>query len=79
MARGIQAGDKAPDFILPSQTGEPVRLSDRLGQHSVVLYFYPRDETRGCTAEACGFRDDYSTLRERGLEVVGVSPDSVAR
>ena len=64
MARGIQAGDKAPDFILPSQTGEPVRLSERLGEHSVVLYFYPKDETRGCTAEACAFRDSHETFTE---------------
>jgi len=77
MARGIQTGDSAPDFTLPSQTGEPVRLSDRLGEHSVVLYFYPRDETRGCTAEACAFRDSYEVFAEAGAEVIGVSSDSV--
>ena len=77
MARGIQAGDKAPDFTLPSQDGEPVRLSDRLGEHSVVLYFYPKDETRGCTAEACAFRDSYEVFAEAGAEVIGVSSDSV--
>jgi thioredoxin-dependent peroxiredoxin len=77
MARGIQAGDKAPDFTLPSQAGEPVRLSDRLGGHSVVLYFYPKDETRGCTAEACAFRDSYEVFAEAGAEVIGVSSDSV--
>lgn len=77
MARGIQAGDKAPDFILPAQTGEPVRLSDRLGEHSVVLYFYPKDETKGCTAEACAFRDSYEVFAEAGAEVIGVSSDSV--
>ena len=77
MARGIQAGDKAPDFPLPSQAGEPVRLSDRLGEHSVVLYFYPKDETRGCTAEACAFRDSYEVFTEAGAEVIGVSSDSV--
>ena len=70
MARGIQAGDKAPDFTLPSQAGEPVRLSDRLGEHSVVLYFYPKDETRGCTAEACAFRDSYEVFAEAGAEVI---------
>jgi len=79
MARGIQAGDKAPDFTLPSHTGEPVRLSDRLGEHSVVLYFYPRDETRGCTAEACAFRDSYELFTDAGAEVIGVSSDSVDR
>jgi peroxiredoxin Q/BCP len=77
MARGIQVGDKAPDFTLPSQTGDPVRLSDRLGEHSVVLYFYPKDETRGCTAEACAFRDSYEVFAEAGAEVIGVSSDSV--
>ena len=50
MAQGIQVGDKAPDFTLPAQSGEPVRLQDRLGERVVVLYFYPRDDTRGCTA-----------------------------
>ena len=77
MARGIQAGDKAPDFTLPSQTGEPVRLSDRLSEHSVVLYFYPKDETVGCTKEACAFRDSYEVFAEAGAEVIGVSSDSV--
>src|ERR1700731_2093400 len=76
MARGIQAGDKAPAFILPSQTGEPVRLSDRLGEHSVVLYFYPKDNTSGCTAEACAFRDSYEAFADAGAEVIGVSSDS---
>jgi peroxiredoxin Q/BCP len=79
VARGIQAGDKAPDFTLPSQTGEPVRLSDRLGERSVVLYFYPRDETRGCTAEACAFRDSYEVFADAGADVIGVSSDSVDR
>jgi thioredoxin-dependent peroxiredoxin len=79
MARGIQAGDKAPDFTLPSQTGEPVRLSDRLAEHSVVLYFYPKDETRGCTAEACAFRDSYEVFTQAGAEVIGVSSDPVAK
>jgi thioredoxin-dependent peroxiredoxin len=79
VARGIQAGDKAPDFTLPSQSGEPVRFSDRLGEHSVVLYFYPRDETRGCIAEACAFRDSYEVFTDAGAEVIGVSSDSVDR
>ena len=79
MARSIQVGDKAPDFTLPSQAGEQVRLSDRLGEHAVVLYFYPRDETRGCTAEACAFRDSYEVFADAGAEVIGVSSDSVDR
>jgi peroxiredoxin Q/BCP len=79
MARGIQVGDKAPDFTLPAQTGEPVRLSDRLGERVVVLYFYPKDETRGCTAEACAFRDSHEVFTEAGAEVIGVSSDSADR
>jgi thioredoxin-dependent peroxiredoxin len=79
MARGIKAGDKAPDFTLPSQTGEPVRLSDRLGEHNVILYFYPKDETSGCTAEACAFRDSYQVFTDAGADVIGVSSDSVDR
>ena len=77
MARGIQVGDKAPDFTLPSQSGEPVRLHDRLGERVVVLYFYPKDNTRGCTAEACAFRDSHEVFTGAGAEVIGVSSDSV--
>jgi len=76
MARGIQVGDKAPDFTLPSQSGDEVRLSDRLGERVVVLYFYPKDNTSGCTAEACAFRDSYETFTDAGAEVIGVSSDS---
>jgi thioredoxin-dependent peroxiredoxin len=79
MARGIQVGDKAPDFTLPSQSGEPVRLQDRLGERVLVLYFYPKDNTSGCTAEACAFRDSYEVFTDAGAEVIGVSSDSVAR
>jgi peroxiredoxin Q/BCP len=77
MAGGIQVGDKAPDFTLPSQSGDQVRLSDRLGEQVVVLYFYPKDETPGCTAEACAFRDSHEVFTEAGAEVIGVSSDSV--
>jgi len=79
MAQGIRAGDKAPDFTLPSQSGEQVRLYDRLGERVVVLYFYPRDDTRGCTAEACAFRDSFEAFTDAGAEVIGVSSDSVDR
>ena len=79
MARGIQVGDKAPDFTLPSQSGEPVRLHDRLGERVVVLYFYPKDDTPGCTAEACAFRDSHEVFTDVGAEVIGVSSDSVDR
>jgi thioredoxin-dependent peroxiredoxin len=77
MARGIGVGDKAPDFTLPSQSGEQVRLYDRIGEHVVVLYFYPRDETSGCTAEACAFRDSHEVFSDAGAEVIGISSDSV--
>lgn len=76
MARGIQVGDKAPDFTLPSQSGDEVRLFDRLGERVVVLYFYPKDNTSGCTAEACAFRDSYETFTDADAEVIGVSSDS---
>src|SRR6266496_6416285 len=79
MAQRVQAGDKAPDFTLPSQSGEPVRLQDRLGERVVVLYFYPKDNTPGCTAEACAFRDGYEAFTEAGAEVIGVSSDSSGR
>src|SRR6516225_4397561 len=79
MARGVKAGDKAPDFTLPSQSGDQVRLYDRLGERVVVLYFYPKDDTRGCTAEACAFRDSYEVFTGAGADVIGVSSDSVGK
>jgi peroxiredoxin Q/BCP len=79
MAQGIQVGSKAPDFTLPSQSGAPVRLQDRLGERVIVLYFYPRDDTRGCTAEACAFRDSYEVFADAGADVIGISSDSVDR
>ncbi|HEX5292350.1 MAG TPA: peroxiredoxin [Streptosporangiaceae bacterium] len=79
MASGIQVGSKAPDFTLPSQSGAPVRLQDRLGERVIVLYFYPRDDTRGCTAEACAFRDSHEVFADAGAEVIGISSDSVDR
>ena len=76
---GVGVGDPAPDFTLPSATGEPVRLADFRGVSEVVLYFYPRDNSPACTAEACSFRDSYEAFREAGAEVIGVSADSVNR
>jgi peroxiredoxin Q/BCP len=73
----IEEGKPAPDFELQSDSGETVRLSDLRGKPD-VLYFYPKDDTPGCTAEACEFRDAYDTYRERGIEILGVSPDDVA-
>ena len=68
-------GDPAPDFELTSDGGETVRLSALKGR-PVVLYFYPRDDTPGCTKEACGFRDDYAQYARAGVVILGVSPDS---
>src|SRR5271156_5621683 len=76
LARGIGVGDKAPDFTLASQSGEQVRLQDRLGDRVVVLYFYPKDNTSGCTAEAYAFRDSHETFTDAGAEGIGVSSDS---
>lgn len=74
---GVQVGDEAPDFTLTSQAGEQVSLRDFRDKRSVVLYFYPKDDTPGCTAEACAFRDSYEVFTEAGAEVIGISSDSV--
>lgn len=71
----VKVGDRAPDFSLPSQTGETVKLSDFLGQKALVVYFYPKDDTPGCTAESCAFRDSYEVFKEAGAEVIGISAD----
>lgn len=71
----ISANIPAPDFELLDETGAPRRLSDYRGK-PVVLYFYPKDDTPGCTKEACSFRDDYSVYEEAGVVILGVSPDS---
>jgi thioredoxin-dependent peroxiredoxin len=73
----IREGDLAPDFRLRSDTGEAVSLSDFRGR-VVILYFYPKDDTPGCTKQACGFRDAYGEFEERGAVVLGVSPDTVS-
>ena len=73
----IEEGKPAPDFELSSDSGEKVKLSDYRGQ-PVVVYFYPKDDTPGCTAEACGFRDEYASFQERGAVILGVSPDDEA-
>jgi thioredoxin-dependent peroxiredoxin len=70
----VEEGQPAPDFELESDEGETVRLADLRGK-PVVLYFYPKDDTPGCTKQACGFRDAYREYQERGAVVLGVSPD----
>jgi len=74
----LQVGDSAPDFTLPNQEGKPISLADYRGRQHVVVYFYPKDETPGCTAEACGFRDSYEDFVAAGAEVIGISADSQA-
>nr|HRC62995.1 peroxiredoxin [Dehalococcoidia bacterium] len=73
----LEAGDSAPDFDLPDQDGVRHRLSDYRGQ-TVVLYFYPKDDTPGCTKEACSFRDNELAIRAAGAQILGVSADSAA-
>jgi peroxiredoxin Q/BCP len=73
---GLAVGDRAPDFALPDASGATIRLSDFRGKKAVVLYFYPKDDTPGCTKEACGFRDSYEEFAGAGAEVIGVSSDS---
>jgi thioredoxin-dependent peroxiredoxin len=73
----VEEGQPAPDFELTGDAGEPVRLSDLRGR-PVVLYFYPRDDTPGCTKQACSFRDAYAEFEERGVTILGLSPDTEA-
>ncbi len=72
----LEVGTKAPEFTLPDQNGEMHSLSDYKGQ-KVILYFYPKDSTAGCTKQACGFAERYPQIREKGAVVLGVSKDSV--
>ena len=71
---GLAIGDAAPDFTLPDQNGNPVSLSSLRGQR-VVIYFYPKDDTTGCTKEACNFRDRWADLESQGIRVLGISKD----
>jgi peroxiredoxin Q/BCP len=77
LALALREGDKAPDFTAKVSDGSIISLADFKGRH-VVLYFYPRDDTPGCTKEACGFRDVYEKFKARGAAVIGVSTDSMA-
>ena len=73
----VDVGSKAPDFALPSQSGEMVNLSDFLGHNPVILFFYPKDDTPGCTKQARAFRDGYKEFGKLDAEVIGISSDSV--
>ena len=72
----VAIGDQAPDFTALTDHGEALKLSDLRGKR-VILYFYPKDDTSGCTTQACGFRDQYPVIEEKNAVVLGVSPDSV--
>jgi peroxiredoxin Q/BCP len=73
----IEVGDKVPDFTLLSQTGESVTLFDLIGKKNIVLYFYPKDKSKGCTRQACEFRDKYEVFTDLGAEVIGISSDDI--
>jgi peroxiredoxin Q/BCP len=73
----VKIGDPAPDFALPDQSGNTISLSEFRGKSCIVLFFYPKDETPGCTAEACAFRDSYEVFQDAGAEVIGISSDPV--
>ena len=74
----VKVGDWAPEFEAPTSDGSKLALKDFVGKKNVVLYFYPKDDTPGCTKEACSFRDNIAPIRKMGAEIVGVSLDSVA-
>jgi peroxiredoxin Q/BCP len=72
----LKPGQPAPDFELPDQNGTPVRLSQFRGHNAVVIFFYPKDDTSGCTKEACGFRDRFEAFQAKGVRILGISSDS---
>ena len=76
MSKSLQTGDKLPDFTLPDQNGEPFDIREVRGEHILVIYFYPKDDTPGCTKEACSFRDQFEDLTDKGAYVIGISSDS---
>ena len=73
----VKVGEQAPDFTLPNQDGDMVSLTDYTKEKNIVLFFYPKDFSPGCTTQACSFRDHYEDFTELGAEVIGVSSDSV--
>jgi peroxiredoxin Q/BCP len=77
MKMALQIGDQAPDFTLPDQNGQPVNLASLRGQR-VVIYFYPKDDTSGCTKEACNFRDRWSAFEAHDIRVLGISKDNAS-
>ena len=73
----LQIGDNCPIFTLPNQHNQLINIHELIGQKNLVIYFYPKDETPGCTKEACTFRDSYEEFKDLGCEVIGISSDSV--
>ena len=73
----VNVGDKAPDFTLTSQRGETITLSKLIGNKNIVLFFYPKDKSKGCTRQACEFRDKYAVFQDLGAEVIGISSDDI--
>jgi peroxiredoxin Q/BCP len=76
MKTEIKPGNKAPLFTLPGSNGRQVSISDFIGKQNLIVYFYPKDESYGCTKEACGFRDSYDEFKKTGAEVIGISMDN---
>jgi len=76
MSKAIQIGDKCPSFVLPNQTGDLIHIEEFIGKSKLVLFFYPKDDTPGCTKEVCEFRDRYADFIEIGCTVFGISSDS---
>ena len=73
----VDIGDKVPSFSLLNQLGEPFNIDDHIGKKAMVIYFYPKDDTPGCTKEACSFRDSYEKFTDKNIEVIGISSDDV--
>tara|TARA_B100000508_G_scaffold141097_1_gene146975 strand:- start:70187 stop:70645 length:459 start_codon:yes stop_codon:yes gene_type:complete len=73
---GIQKGDKCPSFSLKDQNGETVNIEDIIGQQNIVIYFYPKDDSPGCTKQACSFRDSFEDFKDAGAKVIGISSDN---
>lgn len=74
----VKVGDRAPSFSIPNQDGSLINLDDLLGKKPIILFFYPKDDTPGCIAESCAFRDSYTVFQGMGAEVIGISADTSA-
>ena len=75
----IKTGSRIPSFVLPNQNGDNVNIDDLIGKSNLVIYFYPKDDTPGCTAEACSFRDQFADFEDIGAKVIGISSDPVKK